>query len=107
MSRKVGSGNVVVNGKVMTTQMYQEVVENALIHNGNNWMSVGQIVLWGSTNKMCEKKDAPRRAMTHPMWKIVSTMGDKLLRIRKNGVYMYKLRNPKEVYINGEPYMVQ
>lgn len=111
MGRKVGSGNVMVNGKIMTTQDYENVVVSALEHNGNNWMTVDQMVLWGSTHKMCEKKDAPREATTHPLWKVVSMMmydvpfaNRRLERKREHGRYMYKLSDPTKVYVNGEEY---
>lgn len=111
MGRKVGSGNVVVDGTVMTTQMYKDAVVSALQHNGNNWMLVDHMVSWCSTFKLCEKKDSPRRAATHPMWKIISLMMEEqnpqIERIKHNGRYMYRLKNPKMVYVNGLPYEVK
>lgn len=111
MSRKVGSGKVKVNGKTMTQKMYEDTVIAALEHNGNNWMTVNQIVLWGSTHKMCEKKDSPRQAQTHPMWKVISTMYEtpsqsKLVRKREKGCYMYRLREPEKVYVNDECFIL-
>lgn len=110
--RKVGSGKVVVNGKVMTTQSYVNCVEQALINNGNNWMTTDQIISWGYANGLCERKNAPRRAVAHPMYKIMSMIIDNTTdisiqrRLNNKGILEYQLKDPKHIMINGELYDV-
>ena len=106
MPRIKGSKPVNVNGQVMTTRMYRQAVINTLQKYGNNFMTVNQIVNSAADAKMCEKKNAPRRAATHPMWKIISLMMDEencpLIRIKnQSGRWMYKLKNPGYIYIDG------
>jgi hypothetical protein len=107
MARK---GNVKVNGRTLTTTDYSDAVVEALRHNGNNWMTVNQIIAWASDNKLVEKKNAPRQAVSHPLWKIISMMmydtqykgvDHNLERSVIHGKYAYRLKNADYAYING------
>ena len=110
MGRKIGTGHVIVNGNVMTKDNYRDAVIKSLMHNGNNWMTVNQMITWASENKIVEKKNAPRKGAAHPLYKIISNMmeeNNKIIERKRNhinGRFEYRLKDAKELYINGEPY---
>ena len=111
MSRKAGFGNVVLNGRVLTTQDYKNAAIKALEANGNNWMTTRQIVSWASDNGLVENINRPRKASAHPMWKIMSIMSNdvtspiKFRYNKKNRLeYQIKPEMVKTLYINGTRY---
>lgn len=104
--RKIGTGKVKVYGRVMTGNTYRQTIINAIKANGNNWMTVNQIVNWGSDNMFCERKNAPRLAKTHPMWKIMSNLyyeinSPVVRRRNKKGVFVYRLVEPSTINVDG------
>lgn len=104
--RKIGTGKVKVYGQIMTGMAYRQTIINALKANGNNWMTVNQIINWGSDNKLCERKNAPRRAQVHPMWKIMTNlfreMNSPVVRHKNSkGVYVYRLVEPSTIRVDG------
>ena len=105
---RFGTGHVKLNGKTMTKEDYRNAVINSLKHNGNNWMTVNQMIIWASENKMVEKKNAPRKGAAHPLYKIVSNMMDEnnVLERKSNasGRFVYRLKNAQKIFINGQPY---
>lgn len=106
MSRK---SNVFVKGQRITGQMYRDAVVDALEHNANNYMTVDQMVSYGSSNGLFDKKSAYRLGNSHPLWKIVSNMSSEpnsILEKSTNhkGILVYRLKQAKHLYINGIKY---
>jgi hypothetical protein len=97
-------GSVIVNGQVMTQEKYKQAVITTLEENNNKWMTCDEMVEWASHHNLCERKNAYRKAMSHPLWKIISNMMEEknpvITRMSNiNNVFIYKLK-VSNVYID-------
>ncbi|MCM1217978.1 MAG: hypothetical protein NC548_26125 [Lachnospiraceae bacterium] len=99
-----------VNGRVITTKDYMNAVITTLQHNGNNPMTVSQIIEWAADHKLMDKKNASRKATVHPLYKIMSNMiydtPNPVIDRQQNmnGIYEYQLKDIEVLYINGVRY---
>lgn len=104
--RRVGFGSVVVNGKVMTTDMYKNAVIRVLKETCD-WLTVPQIIRRASDMGLCEPDDAPRKAVAHPIYKCISMMMEEkaflpIIRMKDEyGKWVYYCKEPMAKYING------
>lgn len=111
MSRKC---NVTVNGRLMTVENRKHAVIESLMMLGNNWSTTDTILSMAVANGLMEKKNDKRiKANSHPIWKIMSLMTerqpdmkDSILEYRwnKKGLLEYRIRNAKQMFVNGELY---
>ena len=107
--RKLGTGNVKVNGETLSYKNYRNAIISSLKHNGNNPMTGSQITNWAAERKLVEKKNAARKGSSHPIYKHLSDMmkeKDRVIDRKKNenGIYEYYLIKCDELYINGVLY---
>lgn len=106
--RKVGTGSVVVNGKVMTTDMYKNAVLKTLTTTGR-WMTTPEIIAFASSMKWCEPDDwTKRKACAHPIYKCISLIMDEqtflpIVRMKDDyGKWTYHIKEPNAMYFRGE-----
>lgn len=78
--RKEGSGHVVVNGRVMTTQMYKDAAVSTIkeLTKGkkNVWIATSTIIEHASNKLQMDTRNAKRRAASHPLYKIMTMLTD-------------------------------
>lgn len=90
--------SVVVNGKLMTGQAYKEAIVKTLKMVNGCYLSASAIVNIASDNGLVERKNSPRAAHSHPIWRILTTMVEEdypsILdwRYNKRGYLEYKLK---------------
>lgn len=103
--RKQGTGNVIVNGKPMTTDRYKNAIVKVL--KQKDWLTTPEIIKLASEQGLCEGENYPRKAVAHPIYKILSIMFDEditrvITRVKSNfGEWEYKLTKPNVIYHNG------
>lgn len=104
---RMGKGNVVFNGRVMTGDDYKNAIVRTLKDNDGKWMTTAEIIKHASKKGYCEGEDYPRKAVSHPLYKTLSDMMDKdltrvIARMDRDGDWEYKLTKPNVIYRNGE-----
>lgn len=106
--RKQGTGNVIVNGKPMTTDRYKNAIVKVL--KQKDWLTTPEIIRLASDQGLCEDEKYPRKAVAHPIYKILSIMFDEditrvITRVKSHfGEWEYKLTKPNVFYQNGFQY---
>lgn len=101
-----GFGHVIVNGKPMTTDRYKNAIVKVLTQK--DWMTTPEIIRTASEQGLCEDENYPRKAVAHPIYKILSMMFDEdIVRVitrmkSEDGEWEYKLTKKNVIYINGE-----
>ena len=73
--RKVGTGKVQVNGKILATQDYKDAVINTL-KELRVPVTTDTIISYASSRNWVEDRNKPRKAASHPLYKIMSIMVD-------------------------------
>lgn len=102
-----GTGSVIVNGKVMTTDMYKNAVIRTLKET-NTWMTTPEIIRFASDRGWCEPEESQRKAVAHPIYKCISLMMEEkvflpIVRMKNDyGKYVYYIKEPMAKYLNGE-----
>ena len=96
MARKVGSGNVKVNGRTITTQNYKDAAIQTLKELGT-WVNTDTIISYAANKGLVEPKGRNRKAHSHPMFKIMSMFTeswDSPIQFRYNhrGILEYKMK---------------
>ena len=111
-SKGLGKGHVMFNGKIMTGDDYKNAIVKTLKDNDMGWMTTPEIIHHASRNQYCEGEDYPRKAVCHPIYKMLSEMMDNdvirvLMRVKRAGEWEYKLMDPDVRYINGHQCFVR
>lgn len=106
--KRLGTGNVIVNGKVMTTDMYKNAVLKTL-KSTDKWMSTPEIINFASKMEWCEPDDwTTRKAVAHPIYRILTYMMEEktfhpIIRMKgEDNKWTYRIKEPNAIYINGE-----
>lgn len=71
--RKVGTGKVLVGGKILTTQDYKDAVINTL-KELKVPVTTDTIISYASAKGWVDDRYRPRKAVSHPLYKILSIM---------------------------------
>lgn len=93
MARK---SKVVVNGRVITGEDYRQAALETLKALGT-WVNTDTIISYASAQGWIDRRNRPRKAHSHPMFKIMSTMtgfpGAKVTyRYNSKNILEYKLK---------------
>lgn len=101
------TSKIIVNGKLMTFDTRKKVVIECLKQLGNNWSTTDTILSKAVSLKLMEKKNDKRiNAHSHPIWKVMTQLANNensplCKRFNKQGILEYKIKNPQNVYVNG------